>query len=136
MTSDDVYKVHEQIGFPELSEKEQADLLIWHKVNIINDLTPNYKTNNIPARVAKKYIKLSKEKLREFFIQSGYLEKIYDAHIKYKWVDSKWVEKVNDSEYQMKVQVRGVLIHIESFKNYDVMIDYFVNRIFKTYDYC
>ena len=135
MTSDDVYKVHEQIGFPELSEKEQADLLIWHNVNIINDLTPNYKTNNIPARVAKKYIKLSKEKLREFFIESGYLEKTYDTHLKYTWLDNKWVEKINDSKYQLKVQVRGILIHIESFEGYDTMIDFFVKRIYKTYNY-
>jgi len=80
MTSDDVYKVHEQIGFPEISEKEQADLLIWHNVNIINDLTPNYKTNNIPARVAKKYIKLSKEKLENFLLKVDTLKR-YMMHI-------------------------------------------------------
>lgn len=135
MNTDDVYKAHEQIGFPEISEKEQADILIWHNVDIINNLTPNYKADYIPPSVAKKYIKLSKDKFRKYFIESGYLEKTYDTHLKYTWLDNKWVEKINDSKYQLKVQVRGILIHIESFEGYDTMIDFFVKRIYKTYNY-
>ena len=129
MKTNNIYNGNEQMGFTEISEKEQADILIWHNVNIINNLTPNYQADGIPPTLVKKYIKLPKEKFRKYFIESGYLEKIYDTHLKYKWIDSKWVEKINDSKYQLKVQVRGVIIHIETFEGFDAMIDYFVNHL-------
>jgi len=135
MDAEKIYKIHEGIGFPTLSEKEQADILIWHDVEIINKLTPGFKAEYIPQEVAKKYIKLPKDKFRVFFISSGYIEKLYDTHLKYPKLDSEWVEKTKDSKYVLKVQERGGLVHIEYFDDYESVIDYFVNWIYKIYDY-
>ena len=135
MDSEKIYKMHEKIGFPPISDKEQADILIWHDVKILNNLTHDFKAGDIPPAVAKRYIKLTKDKFKQFFIKSGYIEKLYDTHLKYPMLDNKWVEKTKDSLYQLKVQVRGVLIHKEYFKNYGSMIDHFVDRLYKSYDY-
>ena len=135
MDIEQIYNEHEKIGFPKISEKEQADILIWHDVNIINKLTPDFKAEIIPPAVAKQYVRLSKRKFRKYFIKSGYIEKLYDTHVKNPKLDSKWVEKTDNKKYQMIVQERGGIVHIEHFDNYDSVIDYFVNWIYKTYDY-
>lgn len=135
MDSDSIYTTHEGIGFPTISEKEQADILIWHDAEIINRLTPGFKADYIPNEVAKKYIKLTKDTFRNLFITSGYIEQLYDTHLRYPKLDSKWVEKTKDSKYVLKVQERGGLVHIEHFDDYESVIDYFVDWFYKTYDY-
>lgn len=135
MDLEQIYQEHEKIGFPKISEKEQADILIWHNVEIINKLTPNFKAEIIPPAVAKKYVRLSKKRFRKYFIKSGYIEKLYERHINNPKLDSKWVEKTEDKKYQMIVQERGGIVNIKYFENYSAVIDYFVNWIYKTYDY-
>jgi hypothetical protein len=135
MDAERVYKVHEEIGFPSITEKEQADILIWHDVEIINRLTPGFKSEYIPPAVAKRYVKLTKDRFKALFSSSGYIEKLYDTHLKYPKLDSQWIEKTKDSKYILKVQERGGLVHIEYFDHYDNVINYFVDWIYKTYDY-
>jgi hypothetical protein len=130
-----IYNVHEQIGFPLISEREQAAILIWHDVEIINRLTPGFKAEYIPPAVARMYVRLTKDRFRTLFASSGYIEKLYDTHVKYPSTDSQWVEKTKDGKYQLKVQERGGLVHMQHFENYDSVIDYFVNWIYKTYEY-
>ena len=135
MDSEKIYEIHKGIGFPTISEKEQANILIWHDVEIINKLTPGLKAEYIPQEVARKYIKLTKDKFRVFFIASGYIEMLNETHLKYPKLDSQWVEKTKDSKYELNVQERGGLVHIERFDDYESVIDYFVDWLFKTYDY-
>lgn len=87
------YREHEKIGFPAISENDQANILIWHDVEIINRLTPNFKADFIPREVARKYITLSKFRFREFFVKSGYVEKLYGTHLKFPKSDGQWVER-------------------------------------------
>lgn len=134
MDEERIYKVHEEIGFPSITEQEQADILIWHDVKIINRLTPGFEADYIPPGVAKRYVNLTKDRFRELFSSSGYIETLYDTHLKYPKLDSQWVEKTKDSKYVLKVQERGGLVHLEYFDCYDDVINYFVDWIYKTYD--
>jgi hypothetical protein len=134
MESQRIYEIHERLGFPPISEKDQADILIWHDVGIINKLTPGFEAEFIPPAVAKQYVKLTKEKFRELFIVSGYIERLYEKHLEYPRLDSEWVEKTEDSKYQLKVQERGGLVHLENFEDYDRVIDYFVNWMYRVFD--
>ena len=133
MNAEEIYNVHEKIGFPPLSEKEQADILLWHDVAIINRLTPDFKADYIPPAVVKRYVTLSKDSFRTFFATSGYIEKLYENHLNYPQQDSHWVEKAKKrSGYEFKVQERGGLVHLEFFEDYEKVIDYFVDWIYKT----
>lgn len=125
---------HERIGFSSMDEQDQADLLIWHNVETINKLTPGFQADLIPIEVGKRYITLSKNRFREYFIKSGYIEKLNDIHRQSPKLDSQWVEQTSDSRYQLKVQERGGLVHIEFFDSYDEVIDYFVDWKFRTFD--
>ena len=117
-----------------MDEQDQADLLIWHKVETINKLTPGFRADFIPIEVASRYITISKSKFREYFIKSGFIEKLNDIHRQFPKSDSQWVELTTDFKYQLKVQERGGLVHIEFFENYDNVIDYFVDWKYKTFN--
>ncbi|SMG53856.1 hypothetical protein SAMN05661096_04105 [Marivirga sericea] len=129
----EIYLEHEKIGFPKISEQDQANMLIWHSPEIINKLTPGFNAEFIPPEVAKKYISISKETLREHFKGSGYIERLNENHKLFPKQDSQWVEKNGVSGYQLKVQERGGLVHIEFFDSYEELIDYFVTSKFKTF---
>lgn len=132
--SKEIFLEHEKIGFPSISEQDQADMLIWHNPAIINKLTPGFEANFIPSEVGKRYISISKNSFRAYFKTSGYIEKLYENHQQFPMQDSQWVEKTEDSKYQLMVQERGGLVHIEFFESYDDMIDYFVDWKFKTFN--
>lgn len=135
MVNEEIYKAHERIGFPEISEKDQADILIWGDVGIINKLTPYCNAEFIPKEIAKKYVKLNKQTFKEYFINSGFIESLNETHLQYPSLDGKWIEKADGERYLMKVQERGGLVHIEYFENYDAMINYFADWIYRKYEF-
>jgi hypothetical protein len=128
-----IYQEHERIGFPLISESDQANILIWRDVEIINRLTPGFKADFIPAEVARMYIRLSKDRFKELFINSGYIEKLYETHLKFPDRDGLWVEKTEGSKYELKFQERGALSHIEHFADYSEVVEYFVNSMYKSF---
>lgn len=93
-TEEEIFQQHSKIGFPLISEKEQASILIWHDVEIINRLTPGFRAEFIPANVVKRYITLPKVSFRRHFINSGYIEKLNETHKNFPTLDSQWVEKL------------------------------------------
>ncbi|NHN25408.1 hypothetical protein FIA58_006945 [Flavobacterium jejuense] len=134
MNAEEIYKIHNAIGFPSITPKKQAEILISHNVEIINKLTPGFKAEFIPSNVVKRYVKLSKDEFRFFLKSYNFIEKSYAYHIKNPDLECCWVEKTKESTYEFRCSERGVSQCIEQFENYDSTIDYLVDWHFNIYN--
>ena len=101
---DEIYAVHEKLGFPTLSEQDQADLLLTNNPAIINKLTPGFRADFIPGALYRKYVTIHRETFRHYFIESDYFIRRKKVQRENPLLDGDWIREKKNGTFEVTRQ--------------------------------
>lgn len=68
-------KIHERIGYPQLSKSDQLKIITNHDYSSIKNLSEELHNTYVPEEILPKYITISKSDVKEHLLETGFLAK-------------------------------------------------------------
>ena len=127
---DEIYTVHEKLGFPTLSEQDLADLLLTNNPDIINKLTPGFQAEFIPGALYRKYVTLSRETFLHYFMESDYFIRRKKVQRENPLLDGDFIQEKKNGTFEVTRQERGEIIEVTRYENKPALVDYLIDQIY------
>jgi hypothetical protein len=126
-------EAHRHAGYPALNEKEQAHLLLGRNPNAIPALPKIPELDSLPGALMKRYVFLSRQSFRPYFIASDYIERSIQSHKNFPQHDGDFIVSLPDGKYKIIYQERGNILYEEGFENKDMLVNNLINKLFEKY---
>lgn len=132
-----VFKAHEKLRFPKISEEKQCEFLVFGNFEIIQSLVPDLKDEPFPLGIINHYITIDFDRLNKYLVDINFIDyniKKYNGNLH---SDGVWIKKQLDGTFEVHHQERGNSYHINKVATESKLLEYFTryfgeNRIKKS----
>ncbi len=123
----EVYRFHEKMGFPEISKKDQLEMLTTYNYEPIKRLAPK-EINDLPFPLGliKEYITITKAEFKNYLIEIDYVQTQLEKYT--PTYDGFWV-RMKGNQYEFFERERGHEFNFKILETADEVVDMYVNLL-------
>jgi hypothetical protein len=125
-----ILQSHKKVGYPALSEEDQARLLLTGDVEIINAIPSVVRAKELPHFLVRHYVKLKKAAFKKYFLKSDHVDKWLAQHKAYPMADGLHIVELPNGKFEAQIFERGSPYDVVLLANRDELNNYLIDQIY------